>query len=243
MSKRIVKIAFIFLIGMIGGVFSSQVLLPYFLEDSFLGFDSAYLARLASGPIYLTEKKEITVQENSALQDSVEKVKNAIVAVRTKTVVGEMIYGSGLVLTTDGLVVTLNELIPKGGSFAFFVDSKAYNYQILKRDMKNNLALLKLETEDLQTVGFADLPGLKIGERVFLLGKIFSDQRRLSLANEGIVKYFTNKYVRTSIFEESTLAGSALFNIKGELLGLNTIDKEGKVTAIPIDIIRNFAGF
>jgi len=242
MSKRIIKIVSILFVGMIGGVISSQVLLPYLLEDSFLGFDSAYLAKVSSGPVYLTEKKEITVQENLALQDSIEKVKNSLVAVRT-TLSGKTITGSGLILTTDGLVVTLNKLIPKGGSYAFFANGKAYNYQILKRDEKNNLALIKIETDNLQTIGFADLGQLKIGERVFLLGKIFSGSDRLALVNEGIIKYFTNKYIRTNIFEESTLAGSALFNIKGELLGLNTIDEKGKVTAIPVNIIRDFAGF
>lgn len=239
MIKRISKILSIFLIGMVGGMFSSQVLLPHFLDDSFLGFDSAYLARLASGPIYLTEKNEITIQENSAIQDSIEKVKNALVAVRTKTAKNE-IYGSGLILTSDGLMVTLNELIPKGNEYAFFVNGKASDYQILKRDTKNNLALIKIKRDKLETCGFADLQELRTGERVFLLGKIFSAQGRLNLANEGIVKYFTNNYIRTNLFEEKTLAGSVLFNIKGELLGLNTIGEDGKVTAIPINIIREF---
>ncbi|GAI52448.1 unnamed protein product, partial [marine sediment metagenome] len=58
-----------------------------------------------------------------------------------------------------------------------------------------------------------------------------------------IVKFFAGDYIRTNIFEKNTLSGSALFNIKGELLGLNTIDSEGKVTAIPITTIRAFTNF
>jgi len=34
-----------------------------------------------------------------------------------------------------------------------------------------------------------------------------------------------------------------LFNIKGELVGLNTVDSEGKISAIPVNKIREFIGF
>ena len=72
---------------------------------------------------------------------------------------------------------------------------------------------------------------------------IFTKTSRLKAVNQGIVKFFTPDYIRTSIFEKNTLSGSALFNIKGELLGLNTVDSEGKVTAIPITKIRDFIGY
>ena len=81
-----------------------------------------------------------------------------------------------------------------------------------------------------------------MGQRVFLLGIIFDQTERLETVNEGIIKLFTSDYISTNILEKSVLSGSALFNIKGELLGLNTIDSEGKVTAIPITKIRTFLG-
>lgn len=242
MSKKIFKIICIFAIGMAGGIFSIQILLPYFFKDTFLGFNSEYLAKLASGPIYLTEEKEITVEENTALQYSIEKIEKSIFGIKAQTK-EKTIYGSGLILTTDGLAVTLAELVPKGANLVFYVEGSNPEYEVLKRDLNNNLALIKIGKQGLKPCGFADFNSLKIGERVFLLGKVFVLKEALSLVNEGIVKYSTPDYIRTNLFEKSTLAGSALFNIKGELLGLNTIDSEGKVTAIPITIIRSFAGF
>lgn len=241
MSKRIINIIFILIVGMAGGIFSSQILMPRFFGEGL--FDSNYLAKITSGPVYLTEKKDITVQENTALQYSVEKVEESIIGVRTITSTGKTIYGSGLVLTTDGIVVTLAELVPSKADYAFYIDGKTQAYQILKRDDNNNLALIKIERNDLEPCGFADFSELRIGERVFLLGKVFLQKDILTLANQGIVKYFTKDFIRTSIFEKTSLAGSSLFNIRGELLGLNTIDSEGKVSAIPISIIRDFAGF
>ena len=72
---------------------------------------------------------------------------------------------------------------------------------------------------------------------------IFEKGNSVKMVNQGIVKFFTRNYIRTNIFEKYTLKGSSLFNISGELLGLNTIDSEGKVTAIPITEIRDFIGF
>jgi len=207
MTKRILTIISIFLIGIAGGIFASQILSPYFLEDSFLGVDSAYLARMAAGPIYITENKEITVQENVALQDSTEKIKDAVVGIKS-VFAGKTIYGSGIVITTDGLMVTLSDIIPMGGDFVFYIDGKIPNYKILKRDQENNLALLKLDINGLKATGFADFNEIKIGERIFLAGIIFKDNTKLNLVNEGIIRFIKNDFIGTNIFEDQNLQGS-----------------------------------
>lgn len=236
--KNILKIIIVFILGMGGGIFADQILWPYFIERPLF-----YKYRLEQAPVYVTERNEIIVQENVVLQSAVEKVEETVIGVRTKTKDGKTLSGSGLIITSDGLILTLAELLPQGEAFAFFVDGKTPKYQVLKRDLKNNLALVKIEETNLQTCGFADFEKLKLGERVFLIGMIFGKEDNFKMTNEGIVKFFTDDYVRTNIFEEDTLVGSPLFNIKGELLGLNTIDWEGKVTAIPVSKIREFIGF
>ncbi len=238
MLKNVFKIVIVFVFGIAGGIFANQILWPYFVERPLF-----YKYQLANIPVSVNETKEITIQENIALQYAVERIEKSIVGIRTETKTGEVITGSGLFVTSDGLIVTLSELVPRGGDFIFFVDGKTPNWQILKRDVENNLALVKIEEQDLVTVGFADFNEIKLGQRVFLSGMIFVKTDRLKIVNEGVIKFFTRNYIRTNIFEKSTLRGSALFNINGELLGLNTIDSEGKVTAIPITIIREFIGF
>jgi len=241
MLKNIFRIIVVFVIGMVGGIFADQILWPYFVEGPF------FYNQLANFPVSISETKKITIQENVALQEAVEKIEKAVVGIKTKTKDGKTILGSGIVVTSDGLIVTLAELVPREGDFVFFVDGKTPDWQILKRDVKNNLVLIKVEEKDLATIGFADFNGLKLGERVFLVGVIWEKTGSLKMVNEGIVKFFSqdekNGYIRTNIFEKNTLSGSALFNIKGELLGLNTIDSQGKVTAIPITTIREFIGF
>lgn len=238
MVKNIFKILVTFIIGIVGGIFADQILWPYFIERPLF-----YQYRLEQSPVYVTERKEITVQENVALQNAVEEVEKVVVGVKTKTKTGKTLEGSGLIVTSDGLMVTLADLVPQGSEFSFFMDGKGVHFQILKRDLKENLALVKIEETNLATVGFANLEKIKLGERVFLVGIIFEEGVPQKIVNEGIIKIFDESSIRTNIFEKNILKGSPLFNIEGKVLGLNTIDLEGKVSAIPISKIKTFVGF
>ena len=241
--KWVLKVLAIFILGIFGGIFANQILWPYFIERPLF-----YQYRLEKNPIYVTEKNEIRIQENTALTDAIEKVEKAVIGARTKTKVGKFLEGSGLILTSDGLVVTLANLVPQGSNPSFFVDGEMASFQILKRDLKENLALIKIEKTNLPTVAFANLEKLKLGERVFLVGMAQPPNGGWVaspglVVNEGIVKSFDENSIQTNIFEKIRLQGSPLFNIEGEVLGLNTIDSEGKIITIPISKIKSFSGF
>ncbi len=236
MLKKVFKILAIFIIGMVGGIFADQIFWPYFITPHFLSKVGGYQYQSEKQPIYLTEKKEIYIQENLALKNAVEKVEKTVVGVESKTKTGKTLEGSGIILTSDGLVVTLAELVPSGAQINIFWEDKTLSSKVLKRDLKENLALLKLEEKNLSTTGFANLEKLKLGERVFLVGA-------KKTVNEGIVRSFDENSIQTNILEEKIIAGSPLFNIEGNLLGLNTINKEGKVIAIPVSKIKSFSGF
>ena len=229
----------IFVIGTVGGIFADKILWPYFIERPLF-----YQYRLEQSPVYVTEKKETTlyVQENFALREAIEKVEKVVVGVKTKTKAGETLEGSGLVVTSDGLIVTLASLVPQGSEFYFFIEGQWPAFQILKRDLENNLALIKLEKGGLATCGFADLEKVKVGERVFLIGTDFSTSTPQKIVNEGIIGFFDENSIQTNIFEEQKIQGSPLFNIEGKALGLNMIDETGRVSAIPISTIRTFIG-
>ena len=100
--------------------------------------------------------------------------------------------------------------------------------------MKENLALIKIDKNNLSTLSFADLEKIKLGERVFLAG--------VGAVNEGIIRSFNENLIETNIFEEGRLAGSPLFNIKGEVLGINTISNKGRVLTIPVSKVKTFIG-
>jgi len=234
MKKNILKIFIIFIIGIIGGIFANQIFWPYLIEKPLF-----FKYSLEQRPVYLTEKKEVFIQENTALQNAIEQAEKAIIGIRTETQNGEILEGSGLVITSDGLIITLAELVPLGSNFSFFVGENPQEYEILKRDLKNNLALIKIEKNNLNTVSFEDISEIKKGQRVFLIGALFDDGLS-KIVNEGIISSFNEESIFTNIFETSLLNGSPLFNIEGEALGLSKIDNYGKIFAIPISIVQDF---
>ena len=231
MTKNVFKILAVFIVGMAGGVFADKILLNRYKAEQ--------------GPVYVTEKKEITnyVQENVALREAAEKAGKTAVAVKSKTKGGAVLEGSGLIVTNDGFLVTLADLAPQGSNFAFYVDGRWPEYQVLKRDFKNNLALVRVESSGLHTAGFADMEKIKLGERVFLAGFDFASTTPQLMVNEGIIKIFNENLIQTNIIETSLTSGSPLFNIEGNVVGLSFVDEQGGVSAIPVSKIREFIGF
>jgi S1-C subfamily serine protease len=85
----------------------------------------------------------------------------------------------------------------------------------------------------------SDFNKIKLGQRVFLTA--FSSTKANDwLINEGIIKSFDEDTIKTNISEKSIINGSPLFNIYGGLVGLNYIDSDNKVSAVPINIIKSF---
>jgi len=230
---NIVILSFFF--GIFGGIFADQILWPYFIEKPLF-----YKYKIEKAPIYVVERKEIKIQENKALKEAIEEVEGSVFFIKTK-IGKKTIEGSGFILTSDGLAVSLTSLVPSGGNFVFMTNEEVLPFEILKRDKKEDLVLIKFEKGNLTTRGFFDFEKLKLGERVFLLAKISKGGKIENLVAQGIVKSFDEDLIETDILETERISGAPLFNIEGEFLGL-AFSLKGKVFAIPVKKIREFSG-
>jgi S1-C subfamily serine protease len=237
MLKKILKIVAIFIIGIAGGIFGEEILWPYFVERPLF-----YQYKLERPPVYITEKKEIKIQENVALKEAILKVEKTVVFIKAKTKTGKNLQGSGFILTSDGLIITLAELIPEGSKVNLFVEGEIVPFQMLKKDLNKNLALLKIEKKNLATTGFFNFEKLKLGERVFLIGISSENGKIEKFVDEGIVRSFNEEKIETNIQSSSKILGTPLFDIEGNLLGINYLTKEGILISIPVTHIRSFAG-
>jgi S1-C subfamily serine protease len=229
--KNIFKIIAVLILGAIGGMLFQAFILPCLINHPYFG-NFSFIKNLKREAI-INPVEKIIIEENTALEDAFEKVEKAIIGFDN---------GSGLIITSDGLIVTLADLLPKTKNY-LFLEKEKVEFEVLRKDLGKNLALIKINRNELVVCKFADLTELKMGQRVFLAGVIIENKIPKKIINEGIIKIIDENAIRTNIFEKSILKGSSLFNVKGEVLGLNTIDSEGKVTAIPITEIRKFAGF
>ncbi len=238
-KKVVIFICSVFLGGLISGLIFQVLIFPYLLANSYFS-KFQFIKNFKEGKIIINTKEQIIVAEETALEKAIAQVEKSVVGIQAKTSDGT-IYGSGLIVTSDGLVITLVDLAPAGASISVFYEGEKIKPQILKRDYKNNLALLKIEKTNLKTCGFCNGEEAALGQRVFLIG--ITPTALEEVVNEGIVKSFNEEVIKTNITEAGSLRGSPLFNIEGNLVGLNIIDSLGKVSAIPIQKIKTFAGF
>ena len=245
MLKDILKILMVFVIGSIGGIWAQAFLLPYLAEkSSFQRFE--FVKQFKQGEVVVNPIQEIIIQENTGIKQMIEKNKKTIVGITAKTRTGKILQGSGLIVSSDGLIISLSDIVPKGSEITLFLDDEQIIPEILQR--KSDFALLKVDAENFPTIGFADFEKISLGQKVILIGAIFQtnddgEQTVRKIANQGIVKYFDKDIIHTNIFEKYYLWGSCLFDIQGNLIGMNIIDKEGKVIAVPANEIRAFLGF
>ncbi len=236
MKKTVPKFLGVFLLVILGGFVSMQLFSAKYIEKYL--FDNGGSELL---PIQVTEVREITIKDNDAIVEEVIRVQRAVIGIESRTR-SSVIVGSGLIVSSDGLVVTLAEIVPTGADFKFFINGDQVSYEIIKRDTQKNLALIKISGTDLPTLEFADTNRINLGEKVFLVGAYFKDGSLFKAVNEGVISRIESERIKTNIREGKDLSGSSLFTVTGKVVGINYISSTGEVYAIPISVIREFAG-
>ncbi|MBI1866351.1 MAG: serine protease [Candidatus Staskawiczbacteria bacterium] len=241
MKTKVISIIIgILLLGTLGALFFNVFVLPYLLTNTYFErFD--FVKDFKSGKIIINPKEQVYIQENIALESAIEKVTKSVAAIQVTTLAKNSYIGSGLIATSDGLIVILANLVPVGSKFNIFINGEKVDFKIQKSDYKKNLILIKVDKSNLPTVGFADFDKIKLGQRVFLIAAS-SVKAKDWLVNEGIVRSFDINTIKTNISEKSIVSGSPLFNITGELVGLSYTDSDGMISVVPVNVIKAFLG-
>lgn len=236
--KTIIKSAGIILLGLAGAFLFQVFVFPWMLSNPY--FEKfEFIKAFKEGKIVVNPTQNVYITENTALQSSIEKAAKSVVAIQSKTSSGT-VFGSGFVMASDGTILTLSTLTPSSAKITVYVGDENFTGQVIKRDAENNLAILRIEKTGLTTTGFAALDQIKLGERVFLVG--INSKTKEQTANEGIIRTISENVFKTTIIDSSYLQGGPLFDTQGSLVGINTVDSAGKVSAIPIAKIKSFTG-
>jgi len=238
MLKHILTLLLLFLIGVAGGLWSQAFLLPSLAANPSFQ-DWQFLKDWNARTQVIAPVEQIFIRENKAIEQTIQQVKATVVAVKS----AGARQGSGLVYTSDGLVVTLSSLIPAGFTVNVYPEGQdPLPAQVLKRDVASNLVLLKIEDAGLKTAGFAGNGGVELGERVVLVAKIVEAGESTVTVNVGIVKKIEEDSLTTSIVEQENVDGAPLFNVEGRVAGLADADLQGNIFAIPSSVLRTFLG-
>src|SRR6186713_2389511 len=137
--------------------------------------------------------------------------------------------GSGFIIDPSGLVVTNNHVISEADEVSVILnDGTTLKAEVIGRDQKTDLALLKVTpTKPLKAVKFGDSDKLRLGEWVIAIGNPFSlggtvTAGIVSARNRDIQSGPYDNYIQTDASINRGNSGGPLFNLNGEVIGVNT---------------------
>ncbi len=137
--------------------------------------------------------------------------------------------GSGFIIDAAGLVVTNNHVIADADEVSVILnDGTTLKAEVVGRDTKTDLALLKVKTDKpLKAVKFGDSEKLRLGEWVIAIGNPFSlggtvTAGIVSARNRDINSGPYDNYIQTDAAINRGNSGGPLFNLNGDVIGVNT---------------------
>jgi len=136
-------------------------------------------------------------------------------------------FGSGFILSADGYIMTNNHVISNADEITIRLsDDTVLDAKLIGQDERSDLALLKVEANNLPTVSIGDSNNLKLGEWVLAIGSPFGfdhtvtagivSGKKRNLPNESYVPY-----IQTDVAINPGNSGGPLFNLQGEVVGVN----------------------
>ena len=168
----------------------------------------------------------------------------------------ESSLGSGVVISSDGYVVTNNHVVGEGETEVTVTvgDYRDVRARIVGVDSWTDLALLKIDVTGLPVIPYGDSSKLKVAEWVMAVGSPFSLNQTVTLgvvsalgrANVGIAQY--EDFIQTDAAINPGNSGGALINSRAELVGINTAifsqsgGYQGIGFAVPSNLVRRVVG-
>lgn len=162
--------------------------------------------------------------------------------------------GSGVIISADGYIVTNNHVVEDATKLKVKLnDGRLFDAELVGTDPTTDIALIKIDSEELPTLPFGNSDDLRLGEWVLAIGSPFDLQSTITagivsakardlgvIPNEARIESF----IQTDAAVNPGNSGGALVNTRGELVGINTVIKSstgsyvGYSFAVPETIVR-----
>ena len=167
--------------------------------------------------------------------------------------------GSGVIIRPDGYIVTNNHVVSGATKISVTLnDNQQYDATVVGTDPATDVAIIKVDAENLPTIPLGDSDQLRLGEWVLAIGSPLGEQLR-STITAGIVsakgrsmpdgsgEFKIESFIQTDAAVNPGNSGGALVNKKGELVGINTaiVSQTGSYSgysfAVPVNIVKRVA--
>ncbi|MEZ5461847.1 S1C family serine protease [Dokdonella sp.] len=186
------------------------------------------VTRAAPAVVNIYANKMTTVRQYRIVPDPVTKRLFGAIAAGPSYKKQEQSLGSGVIFSADGYVLTNNHVISGADDIQVMLfDGRVAQASLIGADADTDLAVLKIDADNLPTIAVADRGDVNVGDVVLAIGNPFGVGKTVTM---GIVSA-TSRQLRLSAYEEFIQtdaainfgnSGGALVNALGELVGINT---------------------
>jgi len=160
--------------------------------------------------------------------------------------------GSGVIVTKDGYILTNNHVVDGASEVKVsLTDGREFTAKVIGRDPKSDIAVVKINAENLPIVALADSDKVLVGDVVLAVGNPFGVGQTVTKgivsakerSGMGIEAY--ENFIQTDAAINPGNSGGALVDIDGRLIGINTAilsrsgGSQGVGFAVPTDTARN----
>ncbi len=269
-SKKFAKgiaIAFlVFVIGGIGGVFFDQKVLPFIRTNKHLSRINLF-NRLSENVTVINKTEQVLIKEDDSINKIASQASNAVVniiSVANQKETGAKITqninqsGTGVVVTSDGLIATYRSaIIEQDATYQVFLSNRNnYPATLLNVDEFSDLAFLKIEAPNLTAISLADSADALPGKKIVAIGNSFGEyQNRYEgglLSNVAKTFNLSGKTLASSeklegVFEDDfnnqkEYIGGPVIGYSGDMIGIvgmQSINGEDKYFQIPSNVVKN----
>src|SRR5215510_8962627 len=159
--------------------------------------------------------------------------------------------GSGVIVAPDGYILTNNHVIDGANEIRVYTsDKRDLKARVIGADPKTDIAVVKVEANNLSTLPFADSSQAQVGDIVLAIGNPFGVGQTVTMGiisatgrgNLGIEDY--EDFIQTDAAINPGNSGGALINTSGQLIGINTAilsragGNQGVGFAVPANLAR-----
>jgi serine protease Do len=165
----------------------------------------------------------------------------------------EQSLGSGVIVTSDGTIVTNNHVVEGASDIEVdLADKREFKAKLIGTDAKTDVAVLKIDASNLPTLAIGDSSKLQVGDVIFAIGDPFGIGETATMGivsatgrgGLGIEGY--EDFIQTDAAINPGNSGGAMIDLHGDLIGINTAilsggggGNQGVGFAIPINMARS----
>ncbi|HYV30469.1 MAG TPA: Do family serine endopeptidase, partial [Candidatus Binatia bacterium] len=167
--------------------------------------------------------------------------------------------GSGVILTKDGYILTNNHVVEEADEVKVVLqDGREFSGKVVGKDPKTDIAVLKIDAQNLPFIEMADSDKIEVGDIVLAIGNPFGIGQTVTMGMVSATGRATlgldyEDFIQTDAAINPGNSGGALVDAEGRLIGINTAilsrsgGNQGIGFAIPTnlarDVMENLAKF